>query len=395
MANKEFKIQSDTVSLNGVPLSSSTDGKVVIPGVTRSTGFRVEEVEDSGDQTYQFTPNSEVVVIDLVLYNAIIEGGNESLYADYTATTDDEGYIDEIQVNGRGTYIGGESYANETNDMKAYIGEGSASDRPLVEQDWISIPFRPKMKATGVESEFSGGGNTGDILFDGSLIESDTSATYIHMDGEGGEGILAIGTNDGKAVKISTAGGANSFVFSSNSGLTFPDGSTQTKADTGGGSSLAPQLTKVEDEIVLTGTLHLGQAAGGSISELDSEGNINFWFNSATGDLAGRKYAVGSDNNGTAFLICFGTDGSAVWTYTFDQIDFGGSIGQQTVYPFVVKHWTDTNDNNSEYIYVGFDSSSYIGVAKFAIDGTKVSHWVYTHSEDPNQASFDQHDMAI
>ena len=38
MANKEFKIQSDTISLNGVPLSSSADGKVVLPGVTIAEG---------------------------------------------------------------------------------------------------------------------------------------------------------------------------------------------------------------------------------------------------------------------------------------------------------------------------------------------------------------------
>ena len=139
MANKPFEIQGSTLSIGGVELNSSSDGKVVIPGVTRATGYQVDEVNDTGDQTYTFAPNSEVVVIDVALYNAIVEQGNESLYADYTATTDDEGYIDEIQVNGRGTYTGGEAEANETNNMYAYVGAGSASDRPLVPQDWIQI----------------------------------------------------------------------------------------------------------------------------------------------------------------------------------------------------------------------------------------------------------------
>ena len=390
MANKEFKIQSDTVSLNGVPLSSSVDGKVVIPGVTRATGYRVEEVEDSGDQTYQFTPNSEVVVIDLVLYNAIVEGGNTSIYADFTATTDDEGYIDEITVNGRGTYTGPEQAANGSNNMKAYIGTGSASDRPLVEADWISIPFRPKMKSTGIESDLGGGGGGSLTVGGGNGNGGNTSVENVNEILFSG---IITNLNDG-TIGITTNGlyrGENYLELNDDGSLTLNG-----VAFTGGsGSNLAPQLTKVNDEILLTGTLHLGQAAGGSISELDSEGNANIWFNSTTGDLAGRKYSVGNVDNGGSILICFGLDGSAVWNFSFDQIDFGGSVGLQTVYPFVVKHWTDTNDNNAEYIYVGFDVGSYIGVAKFATDGTKVANWVYTHSEDPNLASFDQHDMVI
>ena len=167
MANQEFKIQSDTVSLNGVNLSASSDGKVVIPGITRATGYRVEEVEDTGDQSYSNFPadtEGEVVVIDLVKYNAIVEQGNEELYATYTVTTDDEGYIDEIQVDNAGTYTSPEAEANRTNDMYAYIGSGSASDRPLVPQDWLQIPFRPKMQATGIESDLGGSsGDTGSV----------------------------------------------------------------------------------------------------------------------------------------------------------------------------------------------------------------------------------------
>ena len=428
MTMKPFDIQESTLKMGGVQLEAGNTG-VVIPGVTQAASYTVEKVDDTGDQTHTFTPSSEVVVIDAEMYNAIVNQNSEQGFADFTASTDDEGYIDDIEVNGAGTYDPMSASVNSSTDMYAYIGSGSASDRPLVPQDWIQIPFRPKMRAGEIETiGGSGSGNqlvntdsgdtlavmdTGDVILDGegpggvdrglvwkygenhnginSMIRQDEDGLTVRAWTENGDG------NYSAPVRIVTNQDMNqkTWTFDSNGGLTFPDNTVQTTAATGSGSSLSPQLTKVEDEILLTGTLHLGQASGGSISELDSEGNINFWFNSATGDLAGRKYAVGSDNNGTAFLVCFGLDGAAVWSWTFDQIDFGGSIGLQTVYPFVVKHWTDTNNNNSEYIYVGFDSSSYIGVAKFAIDGTKVSHWVYTHSEDPNLASFDQHDMVI
>ena len=157
MAKKPFEIQSADLIIGGINLQAGSTG-VVIPGITQATEYRVEEVEDAGDQTYQFTPNSEVVVIDAALYNAIVAALNESGFADFTATTDDEGYIDEIQVNGRGTYSSGNASYAENFDMSAYVGAGSASDRPIVPEDWIQIPFRPRMRAGSVETIGGGGG---------------------------------------------------------------------------------------------------------------------------------------------------------------------------------------------------------------------------------------------
>ena len=164
MTIKPFAIQGADLTLGGINLQAGTSG-VVIPGVTQATSYKVEEVNDTGDQTHRFAPDSEVVVVDYVLYNVIVAQGNESLYADYTATTDGEGYIDNIQVNGRGAYTSQESTDNAANNMYAYIGSASASDRPLVPQDWIQIPFRPKMRAGAVET--IGGGGGGSALVNG------------------------------------------------------------------------------------------------------------------------------------------------------------------------------------------------------------------------------------
>lgn len=300
MANREFKIQSDTISLNGVPLSSSVDGKVVIPGVTRATGYRVNEVEDQEDSDRQFSET--ITVIDYVTYQEILnETGDGSGRADYITSLDDELKIDEIEVGGSGTYTAQEATDNANNDMYAYIGTSNASDRPIVPSDWVQIPYRPKMKANSVESELGGSGS-GDSIVNGEnsvTVNSDGELEVPHtIKSTNGQDGLTLASNYSVRIISDYTDNDRTWIFDGTSGelqlptgqggIIFSDGSEQTTAYTGAGS-LAPQLTKVEDEIVLTGTLHLGQAAGGSISELDSEGNINYWFNSATGDIAGRK----------------------------------------------------------------------------------------------------------
>ena len=163
MTIKPFAIQGADLTLGGVNLQAGTTG-VVIPGVTQATGYKVEEVNDTQDQTYQFAVDSEVVVVDYVQYQAILNDTGGS-YADFTAPTDGEGYIDGIEVNGQGTYTSQEATNNEANDMYAYIGSASASDRPIVPQDWITIPFRPKMRAGAIENIGGGGsGNCSELV---------------------------------------------------------------------------------------------------------------------------------------------------------------------------------------------------------------------------------------
>ena len=188
MTIKPFAIQGADLTLGGVNLQAGTSG-VVIPGVTQATNYTVEEVQDTGDQTHQFTPNGEVVVVDYVLYNVIVAQGNEGLYADYTATTDGEGYIDNIKVNGQGTYTSQEAADNAANDMYAYIGSASASDRPLVPEDWITIPFRPKMRAGEIENIGGGNANTGNFTFDADTITNGNGLILVTD-----RGTLAIGS---------------------------------------------------------------------------------------------------------------------------------------------------------------------------------------------------------
>ena len=427
MAKKPFEIQDSRLRIGGVDLQAGTTG-VVIPGVTQAANYTVEEVEEAGDYDTRLSYNAQtVVVIDHAqwnFYSNILTPSPQYVAAQYIVELDNDGFIDEIDVDVAGVYSDADRSIARGGLMWA-TDVANATDNWNA-NDWTQIPFLPKFRAGEVENVGGSNADTGEITFNNNIIQGDWQVkiaphpdtvedekyfqfrtgdqdSHLHFDtGNNDNYDLYLG-DDAKYVRIAKTGeiiigvdgawewdpsSGKRWTFSTDGGLTFPDGTKQM-------GSLDPQLTKVEDEIVLTGTLHLGQSAGGSISELDSEGNLNFWFNSATGDIAGRKYAVGNDGNSGAFVICFGIDGSAVWTYTFDQIDFGGSVGLQNVYPFVAKHWVDTNNNNAEYIYVGFDSGPYIGVVKFTIDGTVDGTWVYTHSEDPNLASFDMHDMAI
>jgi hypothetical protein len=162
MTIKPFAIQGSDLTLGGVNLQAGAT-TIVIPGVTQATNYRVEEVNETDvEQTFSnFPAESEVVVIDKALYDTIVGNGNVSTFADFTATTNDDGEIDEIEVNGQGTYSLANADRARLNDMYAYIGAGSASDRPLVPEDWITIPFRPRMRANAVESIGGGGGSGG------------------------------------------------------------------------------------------------------------------------------------------------------------------------------------------------------------------------------------------
>jgi len=180
---KPFEIQGAELVLGGVQLQAGNTG-VVIPGVTRATSYRVEEVRDTADQDRTFAVDSEVVVVDGVLYNAIVNQTTEEIYADFTATTDDEGYIDEIEVNGRGTYTAEEAAYASSVDMFVYIGAGNASDRPLIPEDWVQIPFRPKMRAGEIEREGGGGGASSIYELDGVSIGEPSTGEALVFDGE-------------------------------------------------------------------------------------------------------------------------------------------------------------------------------------------------------------------
>lgn len=180
MAKRQFEIQGSTLRIGGVDLEAGTTG-VVIPGVTQATNFRVEEVEDTDDQTQTFS--GTVTVIDKVTYDEYVASGSSSGKATYNVDLKGNGKIDEIEVDNEGTYTSAQSNTNKNNDLYAYTGSAGDPFSPFVSSDWSTIPFRPKMRPKDVETLGGGGGgatsleNLNDVnisdLEDGDMLRWD------------------------------------------------------------------------------------------------------------------------------------------------------------------------------------------------------------------------------
>jgi len=150
MANRPFTIQDNAISLNGVEIQAAVDGKVVIPGITASAGYRVEEVEDTGDQTQTWNAPT---VIDNARYDYLVGTylGVGYTPAEYIAQLDDDGYIDEIRVD-----VPGVLPATDTAELTVDFMWATDVVDPFLSFDanaWTQIPFKTKIRATTIEGD--------------------------------------------------------------------------------------------------------------------------------------------------------------------------------------------------------------------------------------------------
>lgn len=417
---KPFDIQEATLKIGGVQLEAGNTG-VVIPGVTRASSYRVEEVEDTADQTIQWNPSLPIYVIDNAELTRLYGDTRSNVYqaATYIVQLDDNGYIDELNVDNTGAFDAGDKTVVEQNTLSCTQVADPFGSFNI--NDWQQVPFRAKLRAGEIEN-IGGGSNNNHIEYTDNETEytSTLDLTYDFLvDTENshanfyGTGEWNIGSNNKNTKIFSTnevapeyqdvvimAGSQNNnWMFARTGNLELPSGGDITRDGVSvlGGTSngLAPVITKTSNsEALLTGTLHLGKAAGGSITEWDSEYNTHVWFNGTTGDNAGRKYAVGNDDYNNAFVVCFDTDGALVWKYSFDQIDMNPmGQGMQQVYPLTVKH--RNGEGTDEFIYVGYDCGPYCGAVQFDLSGNVQNQWFYTHDQDPNNASLDHHALEV
>lgn len=156
---KPFEIQSPSLSINGVLIDTSVQGKLVIPGVTRASTSVAIEVDDTEDQTQSW--GSIPTVIDGYHYavlNGEILGGGQQGWSPATYEVeelDDDGYIDDINV-----VDGGAGYTGEAVTYSRVMFGTNTSDpiNNFDPQNWVEIPFRVRCGAGEIESEFSGGG---------------------------------------------------------------------------------------------------------------------------------------------------------------------------------------------------------------------------------------------
>ena len=353
MANKPFAIQGADLTLGGVNLQAGTTG-VVIPGVTQATSYKVEEVEDTGDQTHSFV-DFPVFIIDYVTYLDYDNTGSSSNRAVYLSDTlDDEGYIDGISVDDGGSYTSNESNVNDGNDLYAYIGTDSANRfTAFVPTDWLQIPFRPKMRAGEVETIGGGGGGSsitnsdnsltidgdGNAIFQGpeiggvnrglvwdygaavdggtnSMVRQDQNGLSVKAWTEGDGGGPTGSGNDGfsATVNIRTNRGADEkwWRFRGDGSIAFPDGSEQTTAYTGQAprSFLVheysdPEPTSVPETIYIDGM----EYGGGEIVN-DGAFGQNSSRVTVYADSMFAMIALNTDINAVYYNGEFGSDGS-------------------------------------------------------------------------------------
>ena len=346
MANKPFAIQGSTLTIGGFDLQAGSNG-VVIPGVTQAANYKVEEVEGTDDQTYNDFPlDTDVYVVDAAIYNTIVANGSISAFGTYIGYTDDEGYIDKIEVDGQGTYTHQQATTAESTNMYVWIGTtGNANDRPLVPEDWVQVPFRPKMRAGEVESIGGGNANTGDLVFDNNAITSsnanddveiyggDDSGDYSGVnlisreyaqinysstgepnanDGvnnyywvdEGGASVQVYKNNEGENDNYS-----HNWHFNTDGSFEFPDGTKQTTAYTGQSSGSGSDNSNIWVQTFVSNapTEDFPQIA--TSVEYDADGNVIALFSHL--DTAGaedsRYFSVGK----------YTATGSKIWTVRF------------------------------------------------------------------------------
>ena len=163
-----FKIQSPTLSLNGVNIDTSQQGKLVIPGITRAGTSVAIEVNDSSDQTHSWgvgADYTQLVIIDGYQF-AVLNGDVVSPIVGWEAATyaanaiDGEGYIDGISV-----VTGGAGYTGEavTYSQTMWATYAPMSD-PIANfgaGSWLQIPFAVRCGAGEIVSEFGSGSGSG------------------------------------------------------------------------------------------------------------------------------------------------------------------------------------------------------------------------------------------
>ncbi len=319
---KPFEIQSPALSINGVLIDTSAQGKLVIPGVTRAGTSVAIEVDDTDDQTTEWTGTP--VVIDGYTYYTAIQGN--SPINGWTAATyevdeiDDDGFIDEINV-----VTGGAGYTGEavTYSQTMYAAPENTLIDPSTINDWVEIPFKVRCGAGEIESELGGSGGAsaleqledvdlsdptngqalvwdsndevwknqtisggsgdlGSFIFDSNTISVESGADiYIEtnetggpgesrlvlkpQDDDGGDNPTRLEGSYGVGIWTNTTDTEKKWLFGTDGSLTFPDNTVQTTAYTGQSGG----VTVTTDLWIAAGTSPGGAAVVSSTNGVD------------------------------------------------------------------------------------------------------------------------------
>ena len=391
MTIKPFAIQGADLTLGGINLQAGTTG-VVIPGVTQATNSKVEEVNDTGDQTLWFA--TPPIIIDFATFYTWQTYGNANgnTFATYEATLDGEGYIDQIDVTDAGAYSPTLVNMNQGNDMYIYSGNAADPFGPFVYTDWTQIPFRPKMRAGEIETIGGGGG--------GSLQRADIVSTIgfpivdwnVNSDPPNvvvtGDATNAIDSEYGGWGYISYY--ANGIVltvtnssYDSNSNATTIE--LDSLDDTSYSGAVFYPVFRLTNFSTITGASGALEIANGKLFVTGSSGNSGtnieyrevLWPTGAVGDTAGT---IAIDGRGRAYICMADYNDSSTQSYSvFENSSF--DIGQ-TGGTYMVLTVSDNNSDGQDVLNLWANHESAIPtgwtISGPNVAGTYVAHEIGT-----------------
>ena len=369
MANKPFAIQGSDLTLGGVNLQAGTTG-VVIPGVTQAVNYIVEEVNKIGNDNNQDLGSDEnaVTIIDNSRYLYLVNDGDTPsdsyLFAEYSVDELDDGNIEEINIETEGVFLAADKTRAEAGNMWATLTSDPFAS--FNSNNWIQVPFRPKIRAGEVENV--GGG--GDKLVNGSFEVVLDSSGNLTADGDIKTGVdggrFIQDCDDGTTsmrwinVPINDEGEGDTQLIRAYSG--DPDGE--------GDSDERAQVTLTWQDDNRSGlTIR-------SFDRTDGEATVSHdWTFAGDGDLyipPGKT--IRDAMTGDDLLAGGGTTGDAnIWVQTFESVE--GAPDDVVATAASVEYDSAGNliclfNHYLDITFMGPDNGSYFSVAKISTTGT-------------------------
>ena len=259
-------------------ITQAATGGLVLPGLTRATGYYAEEVDDEDDWGSNPTITGTVTVIDASRYEILAGQPASSNYIPATYTVQKDGNrIDEIDVSNGGSGWN-KTEADYARDNNMYATNVANAISNFNANNWVQIPFRVEIKAEDTEYEdiFSGGATALNALSDVQLDDptdgqvltwNDQRSQWENQNPSGGDADLGSFTFDGNQLEV--ASGTDIYI------ATF---------ETGGPGESRLVLKPQDDD------------DGDNPTRIESSYGIGLWVNNTTSDQQ-KKWLFGTDGN--------------------------------------------------------------------------------------------------
>jgi len=349
-----------SITVGSSVITESQTGKLVLPGVTRATTLYADEVEDTADQSYEFS--STPFITDA--YDYSVRAGyvppDGYVKAEYSVEEIDDGYIDGINIDEQGIWTQAIAEINRRNSMYAYVG--SDINEMFNVSNWIPIPFVVRSKANDVEYEFGGstlvnGDFSVSLQSNGSLlipigdqqenesryqgaILSENESSHIFMDVQTDSpdnvyGGMRLETWNSVPIDIRTrAGGQGNDIknwrFGPDGSITFPDDTVQTTAYTGGNANTG-NVVFDGNQMYVGGTGFLNLETDTGVAVIGTNGQSPLLV------------SINEDDK----MWTFGTDGSITFPdNTVQTTAYTGGGGDNSYTPEDTDHWNEPTVNS-------------------------------------------------